>query len=165
MKPICSYAKATWRGGFQGAGTIQSGLLRSRFTLPEEFGGRGREVSPEDLLLASASSCYLATLGILLEKAAVSYETLRLESELVTATGRPPRITELKLRPEIWTDSPEPAVMSFFKQALDFCLISQALSPAIMKTLTPRIFPCRAPASMGSSEAVAGRTPLTDPLQ
>ncbi len=171
-KLISTFATATWRGGFDGAGDVRSGAavigggadagtgigiargtfvgpaaavgasrggISTRISLPRELGGRGEDATPEDLFLAALGSCYLITLGIILEKAKLPYESLRLDAELRTEGGALATIMEAVLRPHIVSNADASALESACHKAEAYCLVSRAVGSNIKKTVEPRI--------------------------
>jgi putative redox protein len=125
----------SWSGGFNGHGTLKGMFSMTSIGLPKEFGGIGNKTTPEDLLLSAVASCYLATFGIILDKAGVNYVDLAIVGELKTDIGPPAAIREIVLRPSITTDA-ESALIERLAQRIDgFCVVSQALNPSLKKTV------------------------------
>ena len=130
-----SQIRADWAGGFKGQGRIHSKHLETNLSLPSELGGSGTNASPEDLLLASIASCYLATLGIVLDKARLKYQSLAIQAELRTELGPPPTIREIELIVKIVTDI-DPEQLHRLAGRIDtFCVVSKALNPSLRKTV------------------------------
>ena len=166
MSPIVStFATASWRGSFDGTGQIRSGGnvlpagtdagtgaaisqgaameapggVVTRVSLPREFGGRGQDATPEDLFLAALGSCYLITLGIILEKAKLPYEALNLDAELRTEAGALATIKEVVLRPHIVSSAAQEALSGACHKAEAYCLVSRAVGSNIKKTVEPQL--------------------------
>lgn len=135
-------ATVRWRGGFDGAGEVRSGAqLLTAISLPAEFGGRDADATPEDLFLAALASCYLATLGIILEKGKVPYESLTLDAELKTEVSVPATITEAIFRPRIISSHDAVALAGACHRAEAFCIVSRAVGTNVRKTVLPEIHP------------------------
>ena len=138
-KMVTTTAKAAWRGGFDGAGQIKSGGIETRVSLPAELGGRGEDATPEDLFLAALGSCYLITLGIILDKGKIPYEALHLDAELRTEAGALATIKEAVLKPTIVSRADPEALIAACHKAESFCLVSRAVGTNIKKTVEPCI--------------------------
>jgi putative redox protein len=137
MTVSASKVKARWRGSFSGSGFVSAPGFETRVTLPQEFKGLGEDATPEDLLLSALASCYLITLGILLEKNDIAYESLGIVAEISTTTDLPPRIDKVHLKPEIVSDVAPATLLLQTDQALKFCLISRAIDGNVAKTVQP----------------------------
>ena len=111
--------------------------VASAISLPAEFGGRGENATPEDLFLAALASCYLATLGIILEKGKIPYESLTLDAELRTDVAVPATITEAILRPRIVSSHDRAALTAACHRAEQFCIVSRAVGTNVRKTVEP----------------------------
>lgn len=128
-----------WRGEFAGSGTIKAGGIETAICLPKEFGGTGDQTTPEDLVVAALGSCYLITLGIILEKNKIAYESLTLAAELRTNAAFPPKMEEIILKPRIISGGNKQAILDAVHRAEQMCLVSQAVEGNIKKTLQPDI--------------------------
>ncbi len=128
---------ARWAGSFSGSGAIVSEGFRTRVTLPLDFQGLGEEATPENLLLGALASCYLITLGIMLDKAGIIYNDLQLEGELVTETGARPTIREVEMRPSIVSEGDPAQLRDLAAKAEKFCLIARAIEGNIRKVVAP----------------------------
>ena len=118
---------AVWGGGFAGEGFIKNPGFESVISLPREFGGIGLGASPEDLLLNAVGSCYLITLGIVLEKRSIKH-TLALKAHMDTELGPPPKVKRIILRPTVRVNQPDQLKIDVFERAKMMCLVSQALA-------------------------------------
>ncbi len=128
---------ARWNGGFAGSGALASEGFETRVTLPKDFQGLGEGASPESLLLGAAASCYLVTLGIMLDKAGIAYRDLTLEGSLATELGPRPTIIAIELRPRILSDAPRERLLELARKAEEFCLVSRALGGGVKKAVAP----------------------------
>lgn len=71
-----------WKGLTQGQGTIEDASLNLAIAIPEAFGGKGNGANPKDLLKASAVSCYVMTLAIMLQSRKIPAEEIGVTSEI-----------------------------------------------------------------------------------
>lgn len=126
-----SEVKGTWKGAFNGSGTIRAPGFITSISLPHEFKGLGEGATPEDLFLASVASCYLITFGIILGKAGVRYESLTMSAQLLTETDQPARIKEIVLEPEIKSDDDPATILRLSEKVKDFCVIGKAVATDI----------------------------------
>ncbi|MCL6598604.1 MAG: OsmC family protein [Alicyclobacillus macrosporangiidus] len=79
----------TWSGtGREGEGRLSVSGLTIACSAPEEMGGKGVGMSPEDLLISAVGSCYSATLFGLLTKRHLPVSRVTIEAE-GTVTGYP----------------------------------------------------------------------------
>lgn len=72
---------AVWNGGRNSTGSIESGELKTRISIPEPMGGPGVGTNPDEMLLGAAATCYIITLAAMLERASIAVESLTLDSE------------------------------------------------------------------------------------
>lgn len=70
-----------WNGGKEGNGTLKAGYLDTNIAIPEELGGSGDGTDPKELLISSATTCYLTTLAYMLETRNIPVEELKIHSE------------------------------------------------------------------------------------
>ena len=124
-----------WNGSFGGAGAIDSNGFKTSISLPKEFGGSGQGASPEDLLLSSIASCHLITLGIILSKNEVQYQSLSVEGKLITETAYPPAIEEVVLTLRIVTEISLEEIERLATKVDYFCLIGKVLKSDLKKTI------------------------------
>jgi peroxiredoxin-like protein len=75
--------KASWKGGLNGDGKIATGNLEMPISIPKSLNGPGKGTNPEELLVGAAATCYLITLGAILERRKITFTRLEMESELV----------------------------------------------------------------------------------
>jgi peroxiredoxin-like protein len=135
MTTHISSVKVEWVGGFKGHGRVRSPGFTTPISLPKELGGLHEGASPEDLFLSSVVGCYVATLGIILEKAGVTYQALSVHGELITRTSLPVAIQEVKLVVDITTDTPREAVEELAERVDGFCVIAGVLRPDLKKSV------------------------------
>ncbi|MBS2970353.1 OsmC family protein [Metabacillus sp. KIGAM252] len=73
--------QATWPGGRNSVGEIQTGHLKTSISIPPEMDGPGEGTNPDEMLLGAAATCYIITLAAMLERNSISTESLTMESE------------------------------------------------------------------------------------
>ncbi|NEW04588.1 hypothetical protein GK047_00935 [Paenibacillus sp. SYP-B3998] len=134
--------KATWSGGLYGMGMIQTGSLASSISIPAPLGGPGVGTNPEEMLLGAASTCYLITLGALLERQGI--DQLQLTSQLFVSMKPVMKVSKLIHRPIIlvasqtsedeWDKIKKSAI-----RAEQTCMISKALRGNVEIVVEPVI--------------------------
>ncbi|MFJ7753822.1 OsmC family protein [Peribacillus muralis] len=72
---------ATWPGGRNDIGTIQSGNLQTEISIPTDMEGPGIGTNPDEMLLGAASTCYIITLAAMLERSSIKKASLTMQSE------------------------------------------------------------------------------------
>ena len=121
--------QATWQGTIDGEGDFTNGNLDNHFTIPKNLAGKGHGTNPEELLLASAMSCYLITLAIGLKKKNISFEKLELNSSMTYSVGMALKIERIAHHPTIvGASSDDKAELEKLMHSADqYCMVSQAL--------------------------------------
>ncbi|MCB5235929.1 OsmC family protein [Niallia circulans] len=77
------YLKADWPGYRNDVGTIESGNLKTKISIPQEMDGPGVGTNPDEMLLGAAATCFIITLAAMMERSRLEKESLTLESEAV----------------------------------------------------------------------------------
>lgn len=95
------HLNAQWQGGRLGEGTLASGNLQSKITVPKELGGPGVGTNPEEMLLGSISTCYLITLAAVIDNRKLPLVSLELASELVLNDEGGQHVDRIVHRPQI----------------------------------------------------------------
>jgi peroxiredoxin-like protein len=75
------HLKANWPGLRNDVGTIETGDLVTKVSIPPEMDGPGVGTNPDEMLLGAAATCYIITLAAMLERSKVDKEQLTMESE------------------------------------------------------------------------------------
>lgn len=82
------HLKATWPGGRNSSGYIESEQLKTEISIPQAMDGPGIGTNPDEMLLGAASTCYLITLAAMIERANLPLDAMSLNSEgLVDVTN------------------------------------------------------------------------------
>src|SRR5688572_18697058 len=82
-----------WSGGLKSVGHIKGDVIDADISSPSAFGGPGKGTNPEELLLASAASCYLITLAAICERRELPVASIALTSEV--RASMPPSVKVL----------------------------------------------------------------------
>lgn len=73
--------RTNWNGAVTGSGLLQGDKLKTNVAIPKEIGGSSEGADPKELLIASASSCYLASIVFLLERRNLPVVELSIQTE------------------------------------------------------------------------------------
>lgn len=74
------HLKADWPGGRNSTGYIESKNLKTIISIPSEMDGPGIGTNPDEMLLGAAATCYVITLGAMIERAKLPLQEMSLES-------------------------------------------------------------------------------------
>ena len=72
---------AVWDGGVTGNGTLKAEYLDTKIAIPTSLGGSGNGANPKEVLVASVTTCYTATLTFVLESRKLPVAELTVNSE------------------------------------------------------------------------------------
>lgn len=72
---------AIWDGGVTGNGTLKAEYLDTKIAIPASLGGSGNGANPKEVLVASVTTCYAATLTFVLESRKLPVAELTVNSE------------------------------------------------------------------------------------
>lgn len=136
--------KGTWSGGRLGQGRIDTGGLGSAVSVPTELGGPGEGTNPEDMLLGSASTCYMITLASVLSNRQLPVVELTLNSELIASDEGGLHIESITHRPTIVLAAdatPEQLDMAekATHRAEQACMISKSMKGNVEFSVEPTI--------------------------
>jgi lipoyl-dependent peroxiredoxin len=70
-----------WQGGATGNGTLKAEYLDTNIAIPKSLGGSGNGTDPKELLVSSATTCYITTLAYMLESRKLPVVELTISSE------------------------------------------------------------------------------------
>ena len=68
-----------WPGGRNNVGTLEAAKLKTEVSIPKEMDGPDVGTNPDEMLLGAAATCYMISLGAMLERAGVE-ATLDIQS-------------------------------------------------------------------------------------
>lgn len=136
--------KAQWKGGLGGSGSLASKGIEVAFSVPKEIDGPGLGTNPEELLLAAAASCFLITLGAILERIKMVPSRLTLRSEIEVTSEKGLKITRIRHFPTIHlpkqAEGPQrEALTQAIIQAEHYCIVANALRGNVTIEVTPEI--------------------------
>ncbi|MCF8566121.1 OsmC family protein [Alicyclobacillus tolerans] len=96
--------------------------------------------TPEELLLAAASSCYLITLGTLLEHRNIPFSRIELESSAQLVQDPVLRLDAIQHSPTIVLNGTiqEDVLVSLTEHAEHTCMVSSALRGNVTVSVVPR---------------------------
>src|ERR1700730_2824043 len=121
----------SWEGGRSGQGSITVGGLQSPVSVPSEMKGQGIGTNPEELLLGSASTCYIITLGLMLNKREIAVKELSISSEGIAVEDPVLRFDRLIHRPVIVLENASEVdinrVERLAMEAEKNCMVSSAI--------------------------------------
>lgn len=128
------FVEAEWTGGRQG--TVQAEpVKRLEFSAPPEFGGKDGLWTPEHLLLAAVTTCYVATFSAIAEINRFPFRGLRVAAE--AALEKVPggmRFAQIVLRPRLTIDdeTKREQALLLVEKAKKACIVSRSLSAEIV---------------------------------
>ena len=138
------HLRGTWSGGRLGQGRIDAGNLGSTVSVPAELGGPGEGTNPEDMLLGSASTCYMITLASVLSNRKLPVAEFTLNSELIISDEGGLHVQSITHRPHIVLAAdatPEQLDMAekATHRAEQACMISKAMKGNVELAVEPTI--------------------------
>ncbi|MPN55563.1 hypothetical protein SDC9_203247 [bioreactor metagenome] len=80
--------KTTWKGLIQGQGSMVSETIDLPIAIPPSFGGTGAGSHPKELLMASATACYVMTLAGMLSAKKLPLVGISVNSELSDTSSK-----------------------------------------------------------------------------
>lgn len=120
------------RNGFVKAEPVEKSLA---FSAPPEFGGTEGHWTPEHLLLASVSSCYVATFTAVAEINRFKFEGLKMttEAELLKVAGGM-RFGTITIRPRLTLqdETQREQAQLLLEKAKKACIISRSLAAEVV---------------------------------
>ncbi|MFP7737563.1 OsmC family protein [Priestia aryabhattai] len=126
------HLQADWPGGRNEVGTIESGQLKTKISIPPEMDGPGVGTNPDEMLLGAAATCYIITLAAMLERSGIHQKALTMESEaIVDVTNGVFTYEKIIHKPHVII-TPELAAQKekinrLIKKAETSCMISRAI--------------------------------------
>jgi len=75
------HLKANWPGLRNDVGTIETGQLITKVSIPPEMDGPGIGTNPDEMLLGAAATCYIITLAAMMERNQLEKVSLTMDSE------------------------------------------------------------------------------------
>ncbi|MGE7772317.1 OsmC family protein [Viridibacillus arvi] len=124
---------ANWPGGRNDVGTIASGQLQTKVSIPTEMDGPGIGTNPDEMLLGAAATCYIITLAAMLERSSINVVSLSMKSEgIVDVTNGVFTYKKIIHKPEITLASGTTVrdaslTQKLAEKAEKTCMISKAI--------------------------------------
>lgn len=139
MDGFTETVSGSWRGSFSGRGQLQGiGTLRD-IALPRAMGGTDEGANPEQLLLGAAAGCLMVTLGIIFEKAGISYQNISITSQLTMDTKLPPTVQSVSHNLKVHSKESAETIAMLAQRAKAGCVIGRALSGSIQVSLNVEV--------------------------
>jgi peroxiredoxin-like protein len=139
-KSYCYRADARWTNHQRGIVEAESIPRTINFAAPPEFGGEPGLWTPEHLLLAAVSTCYVATLRAVAEASKLEFDAVEVPVEgVIEKLEGGFRFTRITLRPAITIHREEDRERTgrLLEKAERACLVSRSLNCTIL--LEPKI--------------------------
>lgn len=137
--------KARWPGGRNTVGDIMAGNLQTQVSIPKEMDGPNIGTNPDEMLLGAAATCYMITLGALLERAGIETNKQTLESNgYVDVTNGVFTYKKIVHKPTIElmpyaTANDRKKAQRLAEKAEETCMISKALKGNVQLELQATI--------------------------
>lgn len=125
--------EANWPGGRNDVGTISSGQLQTKISIPKEMDGPGIGTNPDEMLLGAAATCYLISFAAMLERVDIKPIELTLFSEgIVDVTNGVFTYKRITHHPKVILNSTadertQRMVQRLAEKAEKTCMISKAI--------------------------------------
>ncbi len=121
----------SWTNGREGRAEAAGVPEAIKFSAPPEFGGRGDLWSPEQLLVAAASTCFLSTLLYFAERKGLKLASYHCEAEgrLEMVIRKGLRFAEIVLRPVLAVEREEDAGLArdLLERSERACIVASSL--------------------------------------
>ncbi|WP_082235881.1 OsmC family protein [Halobacillus massiliensis] len=75
------HLKADWPGGRNEVGYIEADKLKTEISIPKEMDGPDVGTNPDEMLLGAAATCYIISLGAMIERARLPLAEMSMDSE------------------------------------------------------------------------------------
>lgn len=133
-----------WEGNRNGSGVMTTNGVNVPYSAPDSLEGPGIGSNPEELLITSASTCYMITLAAILSRRKINYSHLEINSEgIVVEEGNNLIFKEIIHRPVIFLstgdEEKENEVIQLAQRAEKACFISQTIRPQITINVVPKV--------------------------
>ena len=138
----------SWNGDRNGSGVMTVSNINVPYSAPASLAGPGIGSNPEELLVASVSTCYMITLAAVLSRRGVDYSHLEIDSEgIVHEEGNSLIFKEIIHKPVIYlnigdndnVDEKKNEVIQLADRAERACFISKTIKPQVTVSVQPEI--------------------------
>jgi len=127
------HLKADWPGGRNNVGIIEADKLKTEISVPTEMDGPGVGTNPDEMLLGAAATCYIITLGAMIERAGLPLNEMDMSSEGIVDVTKGVITYEaiihrpvVSLKPEATMDDLN-KLQQIAEKAEESCMISRAI--------------------------------------
>lgn len=73
-------AHARYTGGYESSGTLQTKNLDTNISIPASMGGTEIGTNPDEMLLGAATTCFIISLSVLIQRNKLKLEDLKVDS-------------------------------------------------------------------------------------
>jgi peroxiredoxin-like protein len=136
--------KGNWKGDRNGSGLMITNEVKIPISAPAALDGPGIGSNPEELLAASAATCYIITLAAILTKREIKYSHLESSTEaVVQEEGNTLIFKEIIHRPLIilidGNEEKKKLVEQLAQRAEKACFIGKTLKPGVEISVEPEV--------------------------
>ena len=134
MTTMIRKAEASWEGDLKdGHGLVSTesrALTECKYSFKQRIGGEGKDTNPEELIAASASSCFAMALSKTLHDEGTVATKLKVRADVSLNLDDGPKLTEMTLHVEgLIPDYTEEALESAVTKTAENCPVYQLLKP------------------------------------
>ncbi|KGX93811.1 hypothetical protein N781_01020 [Pontibacillus halophilus JSM 076056 = DSM 19796] len=139
------HLNAEWPGGRNTVGRIEADKLKTEISIPKEMDGPDVGTNPDEMLLGAAATCYIITLGAMIERAELPLHEMGMTSEgIVDVTNGRFNYDEIIHRPTVTlkedaTEEQLDKLQALVEKAEKTCMISRAIEGNVKLTLEPTL--------------------------
>ncbi|SFG13023.1 peroxiredoxin, SACOL1771 subfamily [Halobacillus alkaliphilus] len=139
------HLKAEWPGGRNEVGTIEADKLKTQISIPKEMDGPDVGTNPDEMLLGAAATCYIITLGAMVERAGLPLKEMSMDSEgIVDVTDGVFTYNKIIHKPRVLlkseaSDKDMDKLNKLVEKAEKSCMISRAIEGNVALELQPSI--------------------------
>ncbi|WP_345241785.1 OsmC family protein [Pontibacillus salipaludis] len=136
---------AEWPGGRNSVGQIETDRLKTEISIPPEMDGPGIGTNPDEMLLGAAATCYIITLGAMIERAELPLHEMSMTSEgIVDVTKGVISYDEIIHHPVVSlkneaTEAQFEKLKKLVEKAESSCMISRAVQGNVKISLDPSL--------------------------
>ncbi|MGP4076410.1 OsmC family protein [Halobacillus sp. K22] len=137
------HLKAEWPGGRNEVGTIEADKLKTQISIPKEMDGPDVGTNPDEMLLGAAATCYIITLGAMVERAGLPLKEMSMDSEgIVDVTDGVITYNKIIHKPRVLlkaeaSDKDLDKLNKLVEKAEKSCMISRAIEGNVALELQP----------------------------
>ncbi|TLS37523.1 SACOL1771 family peroxiredoxin [Pseudalkalibacillus caeni] len=134
----------SWSGARKGSGKIKAGNLEAEVSIPSSMNGSGVGTNPDEMLVGSAATCYIITLGLMLERNKLPVKDLKINSTGTVSEEGGLHFDKILHFPHIHlkseaTDADVTKAKELARDAEQACMISKALQGNVTISVSSKI--------------------------